>query len=173
MKSFISIFLLAAFAISAQGKTPQDISLKCVTETPTTSFLARTEGNKVIVDMINSFGVDYMPIHDGVIVGHDLPYLSSVAKVLHKLGDHVEFTFSLDKCTVYGDGQLSCFGSDTKNFDGTNITGDSFWTTVVTETTFGETFHSLKVSLGVNIEGFVPAQDISMYFYGKDCRRNF
>lgn len=145
------------------------IAFKCMTGFPTTTFTVRTEGNEVVVETLHHNGVKYMPIHRGIVVPSDIPYLEAKTKVLGKMGARNEFRFPLDKCKIYGKGLMSCAQGNSQVFDGTRMTATYFNTSTSTDRTMEFSFDKTTVTLSVNIEGFVPVQEISMDYWDGEC----
>jgi hypothetical protein len=163
------VILLPTLAVA---KT-KNYTLKCMTKMPTTSFYITTQGSEVILKTVHHNGVDYMPIHEGVIVPHDLPYLQSVSEQLTKMGNQNEFRFPVDKCTIDGPGQLSCAQGSTVQLGDRQMRAFYFYTSKVSEKVFGRRFDRTKITLSIQIADFVPVQDISMNYEPNECVMNF
>lgn len=101
MTKTILTFAIALAALTASAATPvptptdEALTLTCITEYPTTSFIVEpTDDGKMIgVRIFHHNGVDYMPIHEGVVVTNDLSILSGRAKELVTLGTDYSFKF--------------------------------------------------------------------------------
>lgn len=170
----VHLILLLIFFVAAPGKAePLKLEFRCVNSMPTSSFLLRTEGRELVLTTIHHNGTPYMPIHEGIVVPNDIPYLKSVAEHLIKMGDRNEFRFPLENCKVYGHGLMSCAGGEKKNFGGEEMEALNLYTSKITEEAFGQKFERYKVTLSVNISGFVPVQDIMNEFYGSECSFSF
>jgi hypothetical protein len=149
------------------------IAFRCVATMPTTSFILETQGEEAVLTTIHHNGTGYMPIHEGVIVPNDLPYLARKAELLKKMGERNEFRFPLANCKVYGSGLLSCHGGNAQVFEGVAMRALSLETSKVTERAPGVVAESVKVRLSVQIDGFSPVQDVVNNFYGEECRLGF
>lgn len=149
------------------------IAFKCMTGFPTTTFKAETQGDQVVVEVVHHNGVKYMPVHRGIVVPGDFAYLEAKAKMLTKMGPKTVFRFPRERCKVYGKGQLSCPGSDTQVFDGTKMTASDLSMSTGTDRTMGFSFDRFTVTLTLQIEGFVPVQEISMDYSDGECELGF
>jgi hypothetical protein len=116
-------------------------------------------------------GVNFMPIHDGMIAPYDIPYLNSTAALLkeHMVAKN-EFRFPTFKCNEYGDGLISCWGGETNADGGARLKSLTLVTKKITTEVFDTKVKSIKVALGVRIEGFVPVQEITMEYAPEDCQ---
>lgn len=146
---------------------------KCINKMPMTSFLLRTDEDDVVLTTIHHNGTAFMPIHEGIIVPNDITYLKDVSSVLTLMGDRNEFRFPLSKCKIYGPGQMSCIKGSTENFQGREMQALFLATSKIQESIYGRTFERIKVSLSVNVAGFVPVQDIMMVYETNECNMGF
>jgi hypothetical protein len=149
---FVFFFLTNITLSMAMAKdSAKDLSFRCITTMPTTSFLLRTEGKEVVLTTIHHNGTPYMPIHEGIVVPHDFSYLQSVANHLTLMGDSNEFRFPKNKCQIYGHALMSCHGGERKVFNGEEMEALSLHTAKIKEAAFGETSEKIKVVLSVNV----------------------
>lgn len=162
------LLALALFSPTAFAQGP--FSLLCSTDMPTTAFELSLQGDQYLLKVRHINGVDYMPIHEGVIVPHDFPYLESKAKMLEKLGDYTEFHFPAAKCKTYGKGQLSCGDGETKKFGDVEMQALSFSTSKVHESTMGLELDSYKVTLSIWSPNYTPVMDMTMIYGDTNCR---
>ncbi len=138
-----------------------------------TSFLLRTEGNEVVLTTIHHNGTNFMPIHEGIVVPHDLGYLKDVSRILTQMGDRNEFGFPLKKCEIYGPRQMSCSQGSPVILNGQEMRGFFLSTSTVKEATLGKVFENTKITLSLQIKNFVPVQDIVMNFQPNECEMSF
>lgn len=170
----LSILLVSLISIAsqAQSQTPV-INFKCMAHMPTTTFIAKTEGSELVLTTIHHNGVNFMPIHEGVIVPRDIGYLKEVASHLTKMGDYNEFRFPLKNCQIDGPKQMSCGNGNSQNFSGQEMRGFFLYTSKLRETAFGTNFDRIKVVLSVHILNFAPVQDIVMNYEVDECKMDF
>ena len=103
MKQILTILILLSPLVTfskSTDKKDQGVSLnmKCVTEFPTTSYLAKTEGEIVTVEMIHHNGTRFMPVYSGNVTPDDIPEITKRSELLQKLGERVEVTFKKENC---------------------------------------------------------------------------
>lgn len=173
MKSFFSIIALGLVFLSSNGNVyASDVNLGCVTETPTTTFIAETKNGIVQFDLIHHFGVKYMPIHSGVITPNDLGTLSDRASLLADLGDHLTFTMPAENCQL--DGNLfNCFGSrPSVVINGHQVSLWAAYNTTYSETSLSSgTFNYVTTNLAIEVDGqslFLP-----MRYFENECYQQF
>lgn len=172
----IKIFLLTlAAAFSAPVKMPakSDLNLQCITSMPTSSFYLRTEDQDVVLKVVHHNGTDYMPIHEGVVVPHDFPFLKDRASLLMPLGDQVEFKFPRKKCVTYGTGLIRCSGGERKTVNGVDMEALSFYTSKTREETLGMVIEGWKMNLDLNAMGHPPVLQMTMNYAPEECRFSF
>jgi hypothetical protein len=127
MKKFIilsSIVSTVLFALQAPASTPAThLQFSCATEFPSTTFIGETiDKVKLKVTFINHNGVEYMPIHSGLLTTNDLKAMLAKSELMTKIGDYAKFTFDLANCDLHKDKTFSCFrGSTLKGTDGKDI----------------------------------------------------
>lgn len=180
MISMAVMGLLFCVSVMAEGDkgvrlvgAPAQVELKCMQKFPTTTFLAKTEGNEVVLTVIHHNGTQYMPIHEGIIVPGDLNYMSEKAQLIMKMGDRQEFRFPLNKCKVYKNNIFSCSSGNTKKFQDIEVTATSFNSSLMTAQFLDSTTEYVKLSLNFNISGYVPRQEMTNNFYPSECQFNF
>jgi hypothetical protein len=165
------ILLLALALVSPISfAAEQAFSLQCSTDEPTTAFGLTLDGDQYLLRVRHFNGVEFMPIHEGVIVPHDLPLLRDEAQMLEKMGDYAEFHFPRANCKVYGKGQLSCGDGEKKKFGDTTMQAVGFDTTTVHESAFGQEFDSYKITLSIWVQDFVPVIDMTMNYSSRNCK---
>lgn len=138
------------------------VALSCVTSVPTTSFLVRPEDSRISVEWVNHNGVEYMPIHEGVVTAYDLPILAERARVLKEVGDSLKFYFPMSGCEIFGDQKvLQChdYNSEVQQINGHKVQGVSFYSSVLQEASIVGHFSYVTTTLMVIIDGktyFLP-----------------
>ncbi|MGZ3657563.1 MAG: hypothetical protein ACXVCS_18545 [Bdellovibrionota bacterium] len=161
------LFLLSLLASPAFAAP---LSIKCDTDMPTTIFDFSEQGDQYLLKVKQVNGVAFMPIHEGVIVPHDFPYLQSKANMLTRLSDYVEFHFPKDKCTIHGKGLISCGDGERKKFGDIEMQALNFYTGKVHEDTMGLSLDSWKVTLSIWSPDFTPVMDMTMVYGDTNCK---
>ena len=174
MKHLLLPVLFSLITISALAKEEPAtaINMKCASNPGTTTFEVRTEGDQVIVRTTHVNGVDYMPIHEGVIVPHDFAYLTAKMNVLKLTGAQNEFKFPLSKCKIFGHGIMSCAQGERKTFGDTEIEAMNFYTAKTAEKVFDFAFTGWKATISLHAYG-LPVMDVPMNYSPEDCKFNF
>jgi hypothetical protein len=137
---------------------------------PTTTFLLEEDGADMRLTLVHHNGVDFMPIHQGIIVPHDLGFLAGKAKVLTRLGDRTEFRFPRARCSTFGAGLISCSGGERKNIGGLDVEALNLVTSVSTRKVFDEKVEYYGVNLSLNVMGNPPVSEISMEYTTDECK---
>lgn len=163
LKSLLTAGLLIGATATASA------NFKCATSLKTTSFVFETHEGETLLTTHHANGVDFMPIHDGLIVPRDLPYLHSASTALKHMGAKNEFRFPADKCKKYGEGLIGCSGGEAKTLGGKRMQALNLVTKRITTEMYDMKVQSIKVTLNVNIEGFEPVQEITMEYAPEDC----
>lgn len=173
--SFLLFSLSLLFSpLSFSAMKPKlDLRLQCVSGMPTTSFYLRTEGEFAILKIVHHNGVEFMPIHEGIIVPHDLTYLKEKAALLTPMGEQVEYKFPLKKCEIYGPGLISCSGGDRQTFNGVEIESLMFYTSKLHEETLGISIDSWKATVDLHAIDHGPVMEVSMNYTPEECQFNF
>ena len=174
MKMLLILSLLFALDTSlASTRETKNISFRCVTGMPTTSFVVKTEGDQVVLTTVHHNGTDYMPIHEGIVVPKDFEYLAEKAKALTLLGDRVEFRFPLANCSVYAKGLMSCHGNDKKVVDGVEFQALSFNTKIITHRVYDYSIDTHRVSLSLKTSVITPVIEVMNSFSETECKFQF
>jgi hypothetical protein len=169
----IAVAITTTIAISAHAKPVENIKFECVTGYPTTSYLVRTEGKEVVMQVFHHNGAKYMPIHEGNVVPNDLPMLAKKAAEFPKMGEEQEWRFPLERCQIYGPGLMACHGGETKTLNGTKVEVMSVTTSTSTQQVYDYTFKSYKVSVGVKMETLPTVDTLTMTYGEKECQFNW
>jgi hypothetical protein len=161
--------LAALILLSPSALAAKPLALHCATPQPTTTFNLSEQNGEYLLEVKHVNGVAFMPIHEGVIVPHDFPYLEGKANFLTKMGVNPTFRFPKDKCKVYGQGQLSCASGERKTFGDVEMQALNFYTGKVHEQTLGLSLDSWKVTLSIWSPDFAPVADVTMVYGDTDC----
>ena len=125
MKTLSRIIFLTVALVSISGWAslqPKSLEFACVTQFPTTSFIADMDNGRVKVNMINHNGIKFMPIHSGLVTINDLKILTERAEILANIGEQAQFFFDLENCELHDDTTFSCYRGGTINgIDGKQI----------------------------------------------------
>jgi hypothetical protein len=156
--SFISLSVFAA----------ENFDLTCVTKTPSTSFVVRDQSTKITLQMLNSNGVDFIPVHDGPITSHDLALIKSQAEVVKSLGTQFTFEWPKEKCQHEDDMIESCFGSTAVQKIGSHqVKAWGFDASQIIEKSFAGKFNTRKFSLQLDVDG--KSYSIPMRYADDEC----
>ena len=90
MKYLFSLLI----SFSAQAAT---YDFKCQTNPKTTGFTFESDGDSMVLTTVHANGVDYMPVHEGIITPSDLPYLAKASTALKNMGMKNQFRFPKSK----------------------------------------------------------------------------
>ena len=168
MFRFLVITLLAS--LGQTGYAADNFSFQCVSSMPTTSFLLKQEKDKTVLTVIHHNGTKFMPIHEGIVVPNDLKYLQEKSEILTKMGDRIEFTFPVANCRKTTEGVISCFGGSREVRGGWEMEAMRITTSKVSEVSSYGNFEHNRVTLTLHVHGFAPIQDLSIYYFDKECK---
>lgn len=165
MISTIILFLLFLSASAFAEITP--FRMICMTEFPTTSIVAETEGHELIVRVVHHNGMKFMPLHTGIMTPNDLNHFAQKASLFAKLGDHYEFRWGTSKCTRQDQDLFTCdLGKETV-INGTKVYPFSVFTKRVTiESQVGK-YENLEIGFMIDIEK--SSQSFSMRYDKSEC----
>lgn len=164
----IALLLVTTNAFSA-------INMGCVTEIPTTSFVAMTEGDDVIIRLIHHNGPKYMPIWGNIITPNDLPVIQEAANALYDLGSFLEFKMPKTACAQMDGMLINCFGTTpTQEIGGHTVSLWAVHTAESVERSFAGEFSNVRTSLALDIDGksFHVPMKYSDYECFKDSSAN-
>jgi hypothetical protein len=120
-KYILSLIILFISHLTFSSPTsivvPQDMNVLCISEMPTTSFIGFSNEDSIGVRLVNSNGVDYMPISSNLVTIKMVPTLQKSAELLKNIGEEKELIFKLKDCKIYPDETFLCFSKQ-------KITGD-------------------------------------------------
>ena len=129
--------------------------LLCVTDPPTTSFLARQQGDKVQVILDHQHGPAYAPIHRGLTTGADLDTLAARARLIKETGSRIETEWPADSCVVTEDLVVRCAKADlpVQKINGADFRPYSFDTSwVIEKNSFGK-FQKVELTFEYEVNG--------------------
>lgn len=171
MKTLIALLAsLPLFAHSAEKPLPKNFSFRCISNLPTTSFLGEVKSDAFELTVIHHHGKPFMPIHQGIIVPNDFPYLKEKADALTKMSDRNTFRFPLEGCKLYGPTLFSCPNGEEKEFEGVPFRAMYFHTSRITEEVFDMRFERTKAVLSLHLPStYLPVQEIPMEYYEGEC----
>ncbi len=167
----LSLIGFQSFATTqSQEMTPKNLDLLCMTETPSTSFIGATDQGRFHVQLVNSFGVDNMPIHSGLVTIADVEQLKKRAEILKNVGDSAQFSFDLKNCTVYADKTFNCTqGSDFTGVNGEKIQAYGLSSTLSTMSFMGIKMSKTQIRLYLIIQN--ESHFVSMDYYSdSECK---
>lgn len=144
------------------------IDMACMTEIPTTTFIAQTEKDILKIELIHHNGVKFMPIYNGVITPNDLGTLQDKASLLAYLGDHLKFEIPLSKCQKMSDYLFNCFGSvPAVDINGHQVSIWSVYTAFNNEKSFAGEYNYYQTSISLDIDG--ESINIPMKYGESEC----
>ena len=129
--------------------------LTCVTDPPTTSFVAQQRGDKVRVILAHHFGPAYAPIHRGLITGANLDTMAERARTVKETGSLIETEWPAESCAVAEDFVVRCAKADlpVQKINGSDFRPYAFDTTFVIEkNSFGK-FHKVLLDFEYEVNG--------------------
>ncbi|MBY0386296.1 hypothetical protein K2X05_14155 [bacterium] len=87
--------LLLSISFAADFRT----RFSCATDHLTTSFALIENKDSFELQVMHHNGVDFIPIHLGLITAYDLTYLKEVGDLFKKMGAHYTIQFKKENCT--------------------------------------------------------------------------
>ena len=147
------------------------IDFGCVTEYPTTTFIAQTVDDYVQLQLIHHNGVKYAPVWQSLITMNDISTITEHANRLADLGDHLKFSMPAEKCQMNGV-QLNCFGfQPTVIINGHEVSLWAAYTSEQTDSSHAGDYSYVTTTLALDIDGkthFVP-----MKYASYECFNGF
>lgn len=167
----ILMALLASLVAHATEKPlPKNFAFRCISSLPTTSFLGEVKGDAFELTVIHHNGKAFLPIHQGIVVPNDFPYLREKAEALTKMSERDTIRFPLEKCRTYGPTLFSCANGEEKEYEGVPFRAIYFHTSQVTERVFDMAFERTKAVLSLQLPStYLPVQEIPMEYYEGEC----
>lgn len=144
------------------------ISMACVTEFPTTSFIAEQYEDVILMRLIHHNGAKYAPFHDSLTTPNDIDILAQRAQVISKLGDEWNFKWRRSGCNADTPLFFQCIG-EAYDFEvnGYKIHPWSITISEKSETSLWGTFDSQNVRLNFSIGS--DSHYISMDYQPGEC----
>lgn len=160
-----------SFALAQESPAP--ISLSCLTEVPTTTFVMSTVGKDLEVLVMHSNGSSYAPSINGVFTPADLPLLTERSLLVEKMKDVMLFRWPMKNCTRHSEQRFECFGTDDVQLGkgGEKIQPFAIYTAVSTEEGIGGKWDYLTVNLSFKVDG-KGDPSLSMKYLKTDCGLN-
>lgn len=147
------------------------IEYGCITEHPTTTFIAQTEDDYVQFQLIHHNGVEYAPVWSSLITLNDIPTIQKRAELLAELGDYLKFAMPAKNCQLNGM-QLNCFGTQAPiEMNGHKVSLWSVYTSETHESSHAGEFDYIITTMALDIDGetaFVP-----MKYANYECFNGF
>lgn len=159
------IQLIFSFQVQAELQT----RFVCATDHLTTSFALIESESSFELQVMHHNGVEFMPIHNGLITGYDLKLLNEKADLFQKMGMRFTLNFAKSDCQEQ-DGEWTCFKGGKVALGGLNVQNLKFSLTDRTVTTKATAF-DLKVaqlSFVVGSYGYT----LPMEYASESCRQN-
>lgn len=171
MKKLLSIILFTlTFALNAK-----EARQLCMTEFPTTSFMVTPSAHENLdVKIFHHNGVDYLPLHQGIITPNDLGIMSKRAVVLKSLGEEMDLSMSAKNCEFVDHLNFSCFGhanENVRNINGKTVKLWSLYSYRQTDVSFAGTFEYVNMSANFDVDG--ESLSISMKYQLNECTDQF
>ncbi|HRO66489.1 MAG TPA: hypothetical protein PL182_02885 [Pseudobdellovibrionaceae bacterium] len=137
---------------------------------PTTIYRIMPSGDDMIVDWYHANGVEFMPIHEGVIVPYSLPILTKRAELLKALGVSQRFTFKASECKEIASKVIHCanYKSVPHDINGHKVRALSTYTSLEQSTSFAGTYSMYATTLYLEVDG--QTMFVTMKYDGQDCR---
>ena len=146
------------------------INMSCITDYPTTSFIAQTENDIITFKLIHHNGVRYMPIWNNIITPNDISFISEAAELLADLGTDFNFKMPQKNCVVMDGMLFNCFGnSPVVEMNGHKVSMWAVYSREVTETSFAGTFNYVLTSMALDIDGKI--QHVPMKYESHECTK--
>ncbi len=143
------------------------VNMACVTEHPTTSFVALTENGNINVRLIHHNGVKYMPVWSSIITPNDLSVITEKANILTELGNVMNFTIPSSACEVDGM-MINCFGqSEVQEINGHKVNLWAVYTKIENERSFAGEYNSIWSNLAIDVDG--KTYWLPMKYYDYEC----
>lgn len=167
------VFSMLSGSAWASSQAPlKELSILCITSYPTTSFIGVTNGSDVVVRLVNSNGVDFMPIASHLVTTHDLKMLQKKATVLKAIGEESTFHFALKNCEIYKDGTFRCNGNEKFTSEaGVEMEAISLDSKFISSQFMDFEFKEVQLTAVFKVAG--ETHDVSMKFDPTECGIHF
>lgn len=164
IKALTSVALLAITSLASA----QDFELQCHTAPLTTSLSIVSKNGEATVNMFHFNGIQYMPIHEGLVTIADIDYLQEQAKVMKQMPTEMVFKTTSDQCEWFSGFKGKCFSRDDQKLGTLNT--DGFHLMIMEEETRildYSPFRSILTRMSLRIDG--KQYTIPMEFSEIDC----
>ena len=177
MKKNISILMLFSliFSSSSMAMTAKQL---CMTEFPTTSMMVfPTANDNLNLRIFHHNGVDYLPLHLGIITPNDLTLMAKKAQILKDLGTEIDLFMSAKNCQFVDYLNFSCFGYANNNpLNASKINGKtvklwSLYSYRQTDVSFAGSFDYVIMSANFDVDG--EDVSLSMKYELNECSDQF
>ncbi len=166
-----SLILASQFVVAAPV-AGLNAGITCMTQPfPTTVTRAQElSSGKVLIDWIHYNGVEYMPMHDDIVVPQDIPILAERAEIFRELGAWQKFEFTKEQCKSYGDLLFRCenFKAPVMEIRGHKVQVVAFFTEHLQSRSFGGTFFLYTTTVHYEIDGH--SVFAAMKYNIEDCK---
>lgn len=164
MKFAVTLFL---FLFAANSIASAPLNMICMTEHPTTSFVAMTEDEITTIKLIHHNGTEYMPVWSNLITPNDIKVIAEKAAVLTELGASLEFKIPVKSCQVEGL-LINCFSrSETQVINGRKVSLWSVSTSMENDKSLLGEYNSTWSNLGLDVDG--QTYWLPMRYFENDC----
>lgn len=174
---FLRIMTVAgilAMALSARAQRVGSETLSqgmiCSTNPyPTTIYRIMPNEDDLIVDWYHANGVEFMPIHEGVIVPYSLPILAKRAELLKALGVGQRFTFKLSDCKEIASKVIHCsnYKSAPQEINGHKVRALATYTSLEQSLSFAGSYSTYGATLYLEVDG--QTMFVTMKYQNQEC----
>lgn len=178
MKLILKLVLFVSFTISFCGPLSvhaTEARQLCMTEFPTTSMMVLpSENENLNVKIFHHNGVDYLPLHMGIITPNDLAIMAKRADILKSLGEDLDLFMSAKNCQFVDYLNFSCFGytnETTPKVNGKTVKLWSLYSYRQTDVSFAGTFDYVVMSASFDVDG--ESLSIAMKYQLNECTDQF
>lgn len=168
----LSVVMSAVTSLSAGAVEAKQL---CMTEFPTTSMMVvPSENENLNVKIFHHNGVDYLPLHMGIITPNDLAIMAKRADILKSLGEDLDLFMSAKNCQFVDYLNFSCFGytnETTPKVNGKTVKLWSLYSYRQTDVSFAGTFDYVVMSANFDVDG--ESLSIGMKYQLNECTDQF
>jgi hypothetical protein len=171
-KVFYQLFLSSAVLVSMQSAQANGVFAQCVTESPTTSFLVQTVGEKVQVDVYHHNGIQYAPFWNTIIVPNDLENIKVHSDLVMKLNPHMTAFWKKSDCNLISAENFVCIGTAEKmKVNGIEIDPWAVYSSQHSEASFAGEFKHTEIAFRFYV-GQIAHQFVMKYGPGECLMSN-
>jgi len=167
MKVFYTFSFLFTLLFSPYLWAQETVRLSCVTNPLTTSYQITESQENFELLVYHHNGVDYLPLHSGVITPNDLPLLERRAQILKKMGSINKIPFQKKECKNEN-GQWRCLKKGKTQLNDL-MAVDIYFSTApkhVYDNSYSWRITETNLSLRVGKENLT----MHLPYYGDDCQ---